>query len=493
MAADRDILQASLPGYEIGDELGRGGWGVVVHGRHRKLGREVAIKLLPGAFGTDPAVRDRFLTEARTVAALDHPHLVPLFDYVEHDGACIIVMELLSGGTLWDRMTSGGVAPNEAIALTLASLVGLDHAHAHGIMHRDLKPENLLFSSRGILKIADFGIAKQVADRDTPLTVVGSIIGTPAYMAPEQADGGEIGPATDVYAMATVLYEMLTGALPVPVAGDVIAQLVAKTTTDPTPLAAVVPGWAGPIDDVVSKALVRDPAQRIPTAMAFATELAGAATEVLGPGWLQQGPITVLGAGRLVAITERSATAGAPAPSVPPSVRPDAGVAGATGTGPAQATDAASLAPHRATGSPETIVVAEPPDGSPPKRRRSLLVGAAAAVVVVAAAVAGIFVLGGDPDDTEASPTPTATATVAPDEPVAPAATDVATAAGGAFDDAERTRFLDECSAEVPVETCTCAADAIALLPADDIAAGMDLLPDLTAPFAAVFDECIQS
>ncbi|MFN3219132.1 MAG: protein kinase domain-containing protein [Acidimicrobiales bacterium] len=414
---------------------------------------------------------------------------MPLFDYVEHDGACIIVMELLSGGTLWDRMTDGGVAPNEAIALTLASLVGLDHAHAHGIMHRDLKPENLLFSSRGILKIADFGIAKQVADRDSPLTVVGSIIGTPAYMAPEQADGGEIGPATDVYAMATVLYEMLTGALPVPVTGDVIAQLVAKTTTDPIPLAAVVPRWAGPIDEVVSKALVRDPAQRIPTAMAFATELAGAATEVLGPGWLQQGPITVLGAGRLVAITERHTTA-SPASSAPPSARSAAGIAEATGSGPAQATDAGPAAPHRATGSPETIVVAEPPDVSSPKRKRSVLIGAAAAVVAVAAVVAGIFVLGGDPDDSEASPTRTATATVAPDDPVAPAAT--TTTAGGVFDDAERTRFLDECSAEVPAETCTCAADAIALLPADDIAAGMELLPDLTAPFAAVFDECIQ-
>lgn len=491
MAADRDILQASLPGYEIGAEIGRGGWGVVFHGRHRKLGREVAIKLLPGAFGTDPGVRDRFLTEARTVAALDHPHLVPLFDYVEHDGACIIVMELLSGGTLWDRMTGGGVAPNEAIALTLASLVGLDHAHAHGIMHRDLKPENLLFSSRGILKIADFGIAKQVADRDTPLTVVGSIIGTPAYMAPEQADGGEIGPATDVYSMATVLYEMLTGALPVPVAGDVIAQLVAKTTTDPIPLAAIAPRWAGPIDEVVSKALVRDPAQRIPTAMAFATELAGAATEVLGPGWLQQGPITVLGAGRLVAITERHTTA-PPASSAPPSARSAAGIAEATGSGPAQAADAGPAAPHRATGSPETVVVAEPPDVSSPKRKRSVLIGAAAAVVAVAAVVAGIFVLGGDPDDSEASPTRTATATVAPDEPVAPAATDSTTTTGGVFDDAERTRFLDECSAEVPAETCTCAADAIALLPADDIAAGMELLPDLTAPFAAVFDECIQ-
>ena len=314
MAADREILEASLPGYEIGDVLGRGGWGVVVHGRHRKLGREVAIKLLPGAFGTDPAVRDRFLAEARTVATLDHPHLVPLFDYVEHDGACIIVMELLSGGTLWDRMTGGGVAPDEAIAITLASLVGLDHAHAHGIMHRDLKPENLLFSSRGILKIADFGIAKQVADRATPLTVVGSIIGTPAYMAPEQADGGDIGPATDVYAMATVLYEMLTGGLPVPATGDVIAQLVARTTTDPTPLATVVPRWAGPVDAVVMKALERDPAARTPTAMAFATELATAATEVLGPGWLQQCPITVLGAGRVVAITERPTTPPQPAP-----------------------------------------------------------------------------------------------------------------------------------------------------------------------------------
>ncbi len=185
------------------------------------------------------------MTEARTVAALDHPHLVPLFDYVEHDGACVIVMELLSGGTLWDRMVGGDVPADDAIAITLASLVGLDHAHAHGIMHRDLKPENLLFSARGTLKIADFGIAKQLADRATPLTLAGSIIGTPAYMAPEQADGSDVGPATDVYAMATVLYEMLSGQLPVPASGDVIAQLVAKTTTDPTPSGCGRAGMGG--------------------------------------------------------------------------------------------------------------------------------------------------------------------------------------------------------------------------------------------------------
>jgi hypothetical protein len=484
MSADREILEASLPGYEIGDELGRGGWGVVVHGRHRKLGREVAIKLLPGVVGSDPAVRDRFLTEARTVAALDHPHLVPLFDYVEHDGACIIVMELLSGGTLWDRMTGGGVAANEAIAITLASLVGLDHAHAHGIMHRDLKPENLLFSSRGILKIADFGIAKQVADRDSPLTVVGSIIGTPAYMAPEQADGGEIGPATDVYAIATVLYEMLAGALPIPVAGEVIAQLVAKTTTDPTPLASVVPQWAGPIDDVLSKALVRDPAQRLPTAMAFATELADAATEVLGPGWLQQGPITVLGAGRLVAITERD-TIASPATSVPSPVEPD--------QVSTPAVVAAPVSP-RDTGSPETIAVTMPPPAPSRGRRRPALIGAVAAVAAVVAAVVAIVALGGDPDDTAAGRTATATATVAEaDESGVQPASDAATAAGEAFDAAERTRLLDECAAlRVATETCTCAADAIALLPADDIRAGMELLPRLTSPFEAVFDECFQ-
>ena len=158
----RELLSAALPRYDIGSEIGRGGLGVVYEGRHRDLGRAVAIKQLAGSFGADPSLRDRFLDEARLVAGLDHPHIVPVYDFVEHDGLCVIVMEYCSGGTLWSRFQTRGLRTDEAVAVVLATAVGLHHAHTHGVLHRDVKPENILYSATGTAKIADFGIAGKV-------------------------------------------------------------------------------------------------------------------------------------------------------------------------------------------------------------------------------------------------------------------------------------------------------------------------------------------
>src|SRR5438874_6401149 len=121
MALDQELIEAALPLYEVHGELGRGAWGVVLAARHRQLGREVAIKQLPRAFGADPAVRARFVAEARLLASLDHPHIVPVYDYVEADGLCLLVMEKLPGGTVWSRFTSAGVTPEAACALVLAA------------------------------------------------------------------------------------------------------------------------------------------------------------------------------------------------------------------------------------------------------------------------------------------------------------------------------------------------------------------------------------
>ena len=148
---DRKLVEEALPSYEIGGELGRGGWGVVLSGRHRDLGRDVAIKQLPRAFAADANVRARFLAEARVLAALDHPHIVPVYDFVERDGLCLLVMERLSGGTVWSRFTEQGVSMDDACAIVLATCAALDAAHAHGVLHRDIKPENLMFTGSGTL------------------------------------------------------------------------------------------------------------------------------------------------------------------------------------------------------------------------------------------------------------------------------------------------------------------------------------------------------
>ncbi len=189
MALEREQVAQALPSYEIGEELGRGAWGVVISARHQALGRYVAVKQLPRAFAADAAVRARFVTEARLLASLDHPHVVPVFDFVEKDGLCLLVMELLPGGTVWNRFSGQGFSPPAACATVLAASAGLQAAHEKNVLHRDVKPENLMFSSDGVLKVTDFGIAKVVGGDSTLATRAGEVLGTPAYIAPEQARG----------------------------------------------------------------------------------------------------------------------------------------------------------------------------------------------------------------------------------------------------------------------------------------------------------------
>src|SRR5436305_1000741 len=209
MALDQELIEAALPFYEVHGELGRGAWGVVLAARHRQLGRDVAIKQLPRAFGADPAVRSRFVAEARLLAALNHSHIVPIYDFVEHEGLCVLVMERLTGGTVTSRFEAGAMTPQRTCAVGLATCAALHYAHQHGVLHRDVKPDNLMFSSENVLKVTDFGIAKVVGGSATVATRAGDVLGTPAYMAPQQSHGHMPGPATYTYAPGTPPYVLL--------------------------------------------------------------------------------------------------------------------------------------------------------------------------------------------------------------------------------------------------------------------------------------------
>jgi serine/threonine protein kinase len=332
MALERDQVAQALPSYELGEELGRGGWGVVLSAQHRALGRPVAVKQLPRAFAADAAVRGRFLTEGRLLAALDHPHIVPVFDFIEKDGLCLLVMELLPGGTVWSRFTAKGFTPPAACATVLAAASGLQAAHEKNVLHRDVKPENMMFSSEGVLKVTDFGIAKVVGGDATLATRAGEVIGTPAYIAPEQARGGPLSPATDVYALATMLYEMLSGQLPFPEEADVMALLFKHAYEEPAPLDEKAPGVPPPVVPVVMRALATVPEDRYASAESFALALAEACTAVWGPGWLAAEGVPVMGAGSVVAATEHmsmQSAARAYAPSAP-------SPAGSTVVGPSE-------------------------------------------------------------------------------------------------------------------------------------------------------------
>src|SRR5438552_9663706 len=219
--------------YHLDRLLGRGGMSEVWLANDAELDRRVALKLL--APNADTA---RFDREARAVAALAHPNVTQLYDYGEEDGRPFMVLECLPGGTLEDRLRDRVPLPDEEsyrIATELAA--GLAHAHSRGVVHRDLKPSNVLFDEEGRAKLADFGIARLAAGEGT-LTDAGTVLGTAAYIAPEQAAGEPATAASDVYSFGVILYRMLTGRLPFE-SDDPLELVMLHRDTAPPPVSAV--------------------------------------------------------------------------------------------------------------------------------------------------------------------------------------------------------------------------------------------------------------
>src|SRR4051794_19980723 len=331
-----DELRQVLPAYEFGEVLGRGTFAVVIAARHVRLGRDVAVKRLTQAVLMDGESRDRFSTEARLLASLDHPHVVRVHDYVEEGSVCALVMERLHGGSLGERIRTAQVDRMAACAFTAAALYGLEHAHRHGILHRDIKPENLLFGEGDVLKVADFGIAKVLGAQGARMTATAAVIGTPTYMAPEQVSSsvGPLSAATDVWAMGAVLFEMIAGVPPFARRGELTDVLLERIRDDPAPLQTRVPDVPPELAEVVMRALARDPRDRYASAWAYAKALEDAVgtralaatgvpihrTEPLSP-W---GPdatgsatldVTETGAGVLETLAGTEAGTAAPEPS----------------------------------------------------------------------------------------------------------------------------------------------------------------------------------
>ncbi len=291
---ERERIAAALPDYEIGRELGRSQWSVVLEARHRQLNRDVAVKRLPEILVAQPEVRARFRTEAQVLARLDHPHIVRVHDFVEKDDLCLIVMEKVSGGTVWDLFEGGGVSADDACAIAVATCAALDHAHGEGVLHRDIKPDNLMMSGDGVLKVTDFGIAKVLGGAATLATRAGTATGTPAYMAPEQAADAPLTPAADVYSTAVVLYELLCGRLPFSSEGGALTVMYRHVHDKPRPLGELVPDLPGPVVDVVMHALETSPADRYATPADLGTALVQAGAEAWGAEWLEHTGVRVM-------------------------------------------------------------------------------------------------------------------------------------------------------------------------------------------------------
>ena len=248
--------------YEIGQTLGAGGMARVVQAHDRVLDRQVAIKLLREDIAVDPTVRERFLGEARTAARFNHPNAVTVYDTGQDGRQPWIVMELIAGQDLAQRLAaSGPLDEGEAVHIADSVLAALDAAHRGGMVHRDVKPGNIMLLDDGGVKLADFGIAKSIQDATAGLTATGQIIGTAKYRSPEQVDGQPATPASDVYALGCVLYEMLAGEPPF--TGDTAIAIALAHTRDRAPdIRKTRPGVSPAVAEAVDRALAKDPSQR---------------------------------------------------------------------------------------------------------------------------------------------------------------------------------------------------------------------------------------
>lgn len=260
------LCDQELRGYKIIDRIGAGGFGVVFRAEQPAVGREVAIKVILPEYAEHPEFVERFEAEARTVAKLEHPHIVPLYDYWQDKAGGFLVMRWLPGGSLRDSLIEGPLSEATIGRLLEQITEALSVSHKHGVVHRDLKPENILFDEEGNAYLTDFGIAKDLARNG--LTKTGTIVGSVDYLAPEQAKGEPVTAKTDIYALGVMLYEMLTGKHPFPGLDPV--QTLQKQLNESLPsVNKARPELAPVLDEVIQTATAKDPDLRYPNVGEF--------------------------------------------------------------------------------------------------------------------------------------------------------------------------------------------------------------------------------
>jgi serine/threonine-protein kinase len=382
--SSENLIGKQFGSYELREILGRGGMAAVFRGYQAAIDRSVAVKVLPAELLHDPNFGVRFFNEARTLAKMTHPSILPLYDFGEANGMPYIVMPLMSKGTLADRLKSGPLPLSEVLRIITPVAQALDYANKQGVLHRDVKPNNILFDQHDNPYLADFGIAK-VLESNTNLTGTG-IIGTPDYMSPEQARGETLDHRSDLYALGVVTYQCLTG------------QALFRATTPmgiifkhvseaPQPLRAFRADLPAEVEKVVLRALAKDPNARYATTTEFARALT---TAVNGGAQPEMGTV----------VNVAAPTTGANAPSTQ-------APAGPTPTGPTPASQPFSLPPAVNTLENTPAITA-----TPPARKRGLpmwaWVGGGLGVLLVcglcAAVVFGASLLGNG-----GMPTPSAT------------------------------------------------------------------------------------
>ncbi len=278
------MIGRTLAHYRISSALGVGGMGEVYQATDTKLGRDVAVKVLPPAMASDPERLARFEREARSVAALNHPHIVTLYSVEESDGITFLTMELVQGDSLDARIPQGGFPLDRILAIGAAVAEALDAAHQQGIVHRDLKPANVMLTADGRVKVLDFGLAKDLRTPDRAevtmtaagQTQAGMVMGTPAYMSPEQLAGRPVDHRTDIFSLGVLLYQMSSGQRPFE--GGSSIELASAILRDvPRPLADLRADVPAALATLVQRCLEKDRERRMQTAREVARELGAVA------------------------------------------------------------------------------------------------------------------------------------------------------------------------------------------------------------------------
>ncbi len=373
-----------IAGYLIEEQVGAGGMAVVYRARDEVLGRPVAVKVLSPALASDQEFRTRFLRESRAVAAVDEPHIVPVYGAGDAAGVLYIASRFVAGGDLSRlQRTAGGPLPPAQVADVISQVASaLDAAHAIGLVHRDVKPGNILIEQipgrPDHAYLSDFGLSKSATDA-TGLTAIGRFMGTPDYCAPEQITGAAVNGRTDQYSLACVAFSLLAGAVPFG-RGDSMARLYAHVNSPVPTLTSIMPGLPPAVNGVLARGMAKNPAERFDSCAAFASALRGALGVATGTFQSASLPPQPQGLGPTGSFGfEHTVTAGAQHPSLPP------------GTGGWQ-----PQGPGRGQRSP--------------RKRSSLIIGASAtAAAVVAAIIVGVVLgsrhgnTGGTPDLTRSS------------------------------------------------------------------------------------------
>jgi Flp pilus assembly protein TadD len=357
--------------YRIVEQLGSGGMATVYKAYHAALDRYVAIKVIHPAFRGDANFASRFRREARVVAKLDHPNIVPVYDFSQHQGSSYLVMRFVEGETLKARLRRGPITLPEILGVVRPVGNALDYAHSQGVLHRDIKPSNVLLRQDGQVFLTDFGLARIVEAGESSLTR-DALVGTPQYISPEQAMGkGELDARTDIYSFGILLYELFTGR--VPFQADTPYAVIHDHIYAPLPLpSSINPNLPPALEQVLLKALAKKPDDRYSTA----SQLVAAVEQAVA---------------RTVGVPPAEA---AVKPTPPPKPGAAPGDARTVAVEPAQA-------PTKRPGTaPGPAADAKPTPGVGRRRRRLLLLGALAVLIVVAVAV-GLLVAGGGAREAE--------------------------------------------------------------------------------------------